>query len=80
MSTSNLSPGNIAREIYNNTDKSITTSSFISAKVGNKITLAQPNTVTDIYSFFEGVTLLYSLTIIYTDPTKAVLVSVERTA
>lgn len=80
MSSSNLSPGNIAREIYNGLDKSITTSSFITSTVGNKITLTQPNSVTDVYRYYAGATLLYEITQIFTDSTKATMVSVERTA
>ena len=75
---------NIQRYSYNDVDASITTNGFLVGQVGRKITMALQTTSvpndTEIISFLEGSTLLYTLTIIYTDGTRQVLMSAERTA
>lgn len=69
---------------YNGVDASITTSGFLTGKVGHKVTLAISTTSaandTQTYTFLDNGTTLYVLTLIYTDSTYATLVSAERTA
>lgn len=73
------------QSVYNITDASFTTSGFLSAKVGNKITQAVSTTSvsgdTSTFSFYDQeTTLLYSLKLIFTDGTQATLLSAERIA
>lgn len=70
----------VLKEIFNQTDHSITTTSFISSKVGNKIERAAINATTDDYSYFDGATLLYTIRVIYSTSSKEEIASVERTA
>lgn len=70
----------VLKEIFNNGDHSITTSSFISSKVGNRITRTAISATTDDYSYFDGVNLLYTIRIVYSSSTKEEISSVERTA
>lgn len=77
------SADNAIRESFNDVDKTLSVNGFVTAKVGHKITLSIGTTSitndTETYSFFDSSTLLYTLVIIYTDGTRNVLVSVERT-
>jgi hypothetical protein len=57
-----------------------TLDSFVLLAVGNKIEATYPDTVTEIYTFKNFATTLYVLTVIYTDGTKEIFSSVERTA
>lgn len=73
------------QSVYNITDASLTTSGFLSAKIGNKITQVVSTTSisgdTSTFSFFDQqTTLLYSLKLIFTDGTQATLLSAERIA
>lgn len=69
---------------YNDVDASLTTNGFLVGKVGHKVTLdIQTTTVindTELYSFFDNTELLYQIKLIYTDETKAILISAERVA
>jgi hypothetical protein len=53
--------------------------SFLSKEVGNQITFSAINSTTEAYTFYEGSNLLYVLTIVYTDNTKAQFATVTRT-
>ena len=68
----------VLREIYNENDDSIATSSFIDSRVGNKIEVSYPTTSSEIYSYYDGVVLIKQIQVIYTDSTKETLASVER--
>lgn len=75
----------VSQSIYNQIDASITTSGFLSAKIGNKITFTISTTSvtgdTNTVSFFDQqTTLLYSLKLIFSDATQGTLLSAERTA
>lgn len=67
---------------YNDVDASLTTNGFLVGKVGHKVTLAIETTTisndTELYSFYDSDTLLYQIKLIYTDDTKAQLISAER--
>lgn len=69
---------------YNDVDASLTTNGFLVGKVGHKVTLdIQTTSVTndtELYSFFDNTELLYQIKLIYTDETKALLISAERVA
>ena len=75
----------ILQKVYNQTEGVLATGTFLTATVGNNIQVAYPDSVTETYSFFEGTTLsvtgptlLYVLTVVYTDSSKANLASVTR--
>lgn len=72
------------RGAFNDVDFSLTTNGFLVGKVGRKVeqTISTTNVAndTEVISFYESGTLLYTLTIIYTNGTRDVLLSAERTA
>lgn len=70
----------IIQKVYNPAEGTLATGTFLSGQLGNNIQVAYPSSSTETYSFYEGVTLLYTLTVTYTDASKASLSSVERTA
>jgi hypothetical protein len=69
---------------YNEVDKTLSVNGFIVGKVGHKVTLTITTTTvvddTEVYSFLDGATLLYEISIVYTDGTRALMLSAERTA
>lgn len=65
---------------YNDVDKTLSVNGFIVGKVGHRITRSDYLTVGDDYSFYDGSTLLYTIRVIYTTPSKSTLSSVERIA
>lgn len=69
---------------YNDVNATLSVDGFLTGKVGRKIELAISTTTiandTEVYSFSENGTALYTLTIVYTDGSRAQLSSVERTA
>lgn len=67
------------RSAYNEIDGSMQISGFLTSKVGAKVTLNSVSEVQTI-SFYDNGTLLYTLTLTYTDSSQATLVSAERTA
>lgn len=79
-SPSIINQQNIMRDVYNENDKSLAISSFIDSKIGNKILKVDIDSVTEQYSYYDGVVLLKTIQIIYTSSTKENLVSVERIA
>jgi hypothetical protein len=70
----------IFQKAYNPADATIAVGSFVGAELGNNVQAAYPNATTETYSYYEGTRFLYTLTVIYTDSTKANLLSVTRTA
>lgn len=48
--------------------------------VGRRIEVAYPSAAVETYSYYQSATLLYVITVTYTDATKANLLTVERTA
>jgi hypothetical protein len=67
------------RSSFNDEDSTLTVNGFLVGKVGRKVELTTTST-TDEFSFKENGVLLYTILITYTDSTKAVLASAERTA
>ena len=69
---------------YNDVNSTLSVDGFLTGKVGRKIELTISTTTiandTEIYSFSENGIALYTLTIVYTDGSRAQLSSVERTA
>ena len=69
---------------YNKEGGTLGVDGFIAGKVGRRVdlTLTDTNTSndTEVYSFSESGTQLYEITIVYTDSTREILQSVERTA
>lgn len=69
---------------YNDVNATLSVDGFLAGKVGHKVALAITTTTvlddTEVYSFYDGATLLYEITIIYTDGSRGLMVSAERTA
>lgn len=69
---------------YNQVNATMSVDGFIVGKVGHKVTLAISTTTiandTETYSFSDGATPLYQIRIIYTDGSRALLLSAERIA
>jgi hypothetical protein len=72
------------RNSFNEVDFSVSSSGFLTAKAGRKITQTiKTTTLTDDtaeFSYFEDGNLLYTIKVVYTDSTQAVMLSCERTA
>jgi len=70
------------RFAFNDVDKSVQTSGFLTGKVGHKITQAASTTTspndTLTFTYFDGATVLYAIQVIYTDNTYATMISAER--
>lgn len=79
-----LSGDNILRNSYSEETKTLNVSGFISAKVGHRITLQIQTTNvandTELYSYYDGSTLLMQIKVIYTTGARDLLQSVERVA
>lgn len=69
----------ILQKVYNPTEGVLATGSFLTALSGNKVTVGYPSSAVETYSFYEGSTLLYVLTVTYTSSAKNALDNVERT-
>lgn len=69
---------------YNDVNATLSVDGFLTGKVGHKVSLALATTTiaddTEIYTFEDNGTLLYQITIIYTDDSRSLMVSAERTA
>lgn len=63
---------------YNAEDKSFTTGSFVTAKVGHKIVKSVISPTVDDFLYYDGVTLLYTIRLTYVDAAHSDLVSTER--
>lgn len=77
----------ILQKVYNPAEGALATGGYLSKTIGNNVQIAYPNSTTEVYSFYEGTTanvpgptLLYVLTLVYTDSTKAFLMSATRTS
>jgi hypothetical protein len=90
MSTNTQKPmslkdsGQVLKSALNDIDNSLSTSGFLTGKIGRKITQAITTTTitddTEVFTFLETGTVLYALTIVYTDGTRTLMLSAERTA
>lgn len=70
----------VLKASFNDVDHSITINGFLVSKIGAKITRSDVDSVTEDFSYYDNATLLYTFRLIYTDSTKADLVSAERIA
>ncbi len=70
----------VLENVYNDSDKTISTSAFITSKLGNKIVRTLASATVETYAFYDGSNLLYTLTVTYTDSTLGTISQVERTA
>ena len=70
----------VLRGAFNDADKSLSTSGFLTGKIGHKITRTLVDPVTEDYSFYDSDTLLYTYRVIYETSDLATLVSAERIA
>lgn len=68
------------RKSYNVEDASLTTSTFVTAKIGHKITRTVVSATVDQYSYYDGATLLYTLEITYSNSAHDDVNQVERIA
>lgn len=69
----------IIQKVYNPADGTLATGTFLSAELNNNVQVAYPTSSSETYSFYENTDLMYVLTVVYTDSTKASLLSVTRT-
>lgn len=65
---------------FNDVDASLTTNGFLIAKVGRKVEVDVSGGSVAIYTFKESGVTLYQYTLTYTDASRTILVSAERTA
>ena len=65
---------------FNDVDASVTTNGFLIAKVGRKVEIDVSGGSVAIYTFKESGVTLYQYTLTYTDASRTILVSAERTA
>ena len=79
------------QEAYNDVNATLSVDGFLAGKVGHKVVLTIESTQieeisgsesnnTELYSFYDGTTLLYQIRVIYTDSTRSLMFSAERTA
>lgn len=78
-------PDQTLRGSFNDVDKSLTTSGWLTSQIGNKITQTISTTTlvgdTSTFSYYDKqITLLYSIKLIFTDATQSILLSAERIA
>lgn len=78
----NISADNALRYAYNVEDKTLGVNGFIVGKKGNRIELEVDGAV-EVYKFIDNSgsspLLLYEITVTYTNSSREVLLSVERT-
>lgn len=69
---------------YNNSDKTISTSAFITSQLGNKIVRTLEAPTIETYEYFgtglSGLVSLYTIQVTYTDSTLTTIAEVERIA
>lgn len=70
----------ILQKAYNAPDASLTVNSFLAGKVGHAVERTEISPTIEEYSFYDGVTLLYTLRIEYDDADHTNLVRAERIA
>lgn len=79
---SRLNSGQVLQKSYNDVDATLSTSGFLTGKIGNKITreVSETNVAgdTETYTFFDGTNQLYQLKVIYTDGDREDMLSAER--
>jgi hypothetical protein len=67
---------------YNDVNATLSVDGFLTGKIGRKVELAISTTTivddTETYSFSENGNALYALKIIYTDGSRALMISAER--
>ena len=69
---------------YNDVNATLSVDGFLAGKVGHKVSLTLDETDnpddTEIYTFEDNGTILYQITIIYTDDSRSLMKSAARTA
>jgi len=58
--------------------KAVRTFNSVLANDWTSFTVAYPDTTTEVYSFKDGVTVIRTITVVYTDDTKDLISSVAR--
>lgn len=76
---SNRDSGQTLQASFNEEDFSLSTTGFLTGKVGRRIEVGGADEV-ETYTFMEDGDVLYVFTLTYTDASKVTLVSAERTA
>ena len=74
----------VQKHVYNEVNASLTVDGFLVGKVGHKVvrsleTTTVPND-TEVFDFYDGAELIYTIKTVYADDTLETLISVERTA
>jgi hypothetical protein len=70
----------VIKNSSNDVNKTIGVDGFLVGKVGHRIECTYPDAVTEVYTFKDGSTVLYTITLVYTTSSKEFLSSAERTA
>lgn len=72
----------VLRSVYNDVNATISVDGFLTGKVGNKVEMAISTTNvandTETYTYSDNATSLFAIKIIYTDGTRATMLSAER--
>lgn len=79
MTVSNKDMAGVLKASYDDETGTLLVGSFLEADVGNKIVIDYPSDTTETYSYQRGSTVLYVLTVTYTNSTKNFTSSIERT-
>ncbi len=81
---SELDQQQLFKKAYNQEAATLGIDGFVAGMVGRKIERSLTTTTvandTEVFSFSENGTLLYTLNVVYTDDSLGTLLSVERTA
>jgi hypothetical protein len=77
---SDLDANQTLQHAFNDSDASFTTSTFLTAQLGNNIQRSIINGNTDNYSYYDGVTgaLMYTIQVVYDDDAHDNVNSVTR--
>lgn len=68
----------VLQSAYNDVDATISTTGFLTGKVGHKIQVTYPDATSELYTFLDNNVSLYSILVTYTDSTKESLSTAER--
>ena len=67
------------RFAFDATDRTLTTGSFVSSKIGHKVVRNVISSTVDDYEFYDGALLLKTIRVTYTNAAHDDIVSAERT-
>lgn len=65
-------------EFDNNIGAKSVIDAFLTQKVGRKVKVEFPSSITELYKYYQSTNLLWSILVTYSDETKVNLISAER--